>query len=287
QHSPKDGSVNIVTPEMNLVGLSLAGPSARDVLSQLTNADVSSVAFKFMDIRRMDIAGAPCIVNRITFTGDLGYEIWMAPAYQRSVYRAIKQAGSEFDIRDFGVRALLSMRLEKNFPTWANELRPIYGPFEADLGRFVKLDKGNFIGKDAAQAEFDAGPERKRVSFVIDANRADVMGDEPIWAKTSIDYGHIDQPHGFGGKRYDANAKVCTKRTDTGSISGEWRVVGWVTSGGYAHHIKASIAQGYVPTDLSNIQGDGSFEIEILGERRSARIQHEPPFDPDGARMRG
>ena len=92
----------------------------------------------------MAVGGAPCMVNRITYTGDLGYEIWMQPAYQRLVYKAIKEAGEEFGIVDFGMRALLSMRLEKNFPTWFRELRPIYGPFEGCDGPLHQAGEERF-----------------------------------------------------------------------------------------------------------------------------------------------
>src|SRR5690606_33434546 len=158
--------------------------------------DVSSKAFRFMDFREMAVGGAPCMVNRITYTGDLGYEVWMAPAYQRKVYDAIKQAGAEFGIVDFGMRALLSMRLEKNFPTWFRELRPIYGPYEGDMDRFIKLEKNDFVGREAAAAEFAAmkaggAGKLRRVSFVIEAEDADVMGDEPIWAKVDRDFGTV------------------------------------------------------------------------------------------------
>ncbi len=150
QHLPKDAPVAIRRIGMNLVGLSIAGPNARKVLEKLTDDDVSTTAFRFMDIREMDVNAAPCLVGRITYTGDLGYEIWMEPAYQRRVYDGIKQAGAELGIVDFGMRALLSMRLEKNFPTWFRELRPIYGPYEAGMERFIKLTKNDFIGREAA-----------------------------------------------------------------------------------------------------------------------------------------
>ena len=132
----EDGSVRVHRFHMDLVGLSVCGPKAREVLAKLVDADVSNAAFRFMDFREMDVASAPCMVNRITYSGDLGYEIWMKPAMQRRVYTAIKEAGAEFGIVDFGMRALLSMRLEKNFPTWFAELRPIYGPFEGAMDRF-------------------------------------------------------------------------------------------------------------------------------------------------------
>jgi dimethylglycine dehydrogenase len=157
------------------------------------------------------------------------------------------EAGQEFAIVNFGMRALLSLRLEKNWPTWYRELRPIYGPFEADAGRFVDLKKNEFIGREAAAREKEDGGKLRRVTFIVDAKDADVMGDEPVWR--------------------------------------DGKVVGWVTSGGYAHFVDRSLAQGYIPKELTT-NGTGSFEIEILGERRPARIQAEPLFDPEGARMR-
>jgi dimethylglycine dehydrogenase len=284
---PKDGSVAIHRYDQTLVGLSIAGPLARKVLEKLTDDDVSGTAFRFMDFRRMDVGGAPCMVNRITYTGDLGYEIWMEPSYQQRVYRAIKAAGAEFGIVDFGMRALLSMRLEKNFPTWYRELRPIYGPFEGGMERFIKLSKNDFIGREAAAKEHANGPKRMRVSFAVDALDADVMGDEPVWAKVgSKDFGTIDAPHGYGAPRFGPDGKASPKNTQGGIVDGDWRVVGWITSGGYAHHVRLSMAQGYVPSALAGETGEGMFEIEILGKRRPARILAEPPFDPSGEKMR-
>jgi dimethylglycine dehydrogenase len=233
---------------MSLVGLSIAGPRSREVLQRLTDEDVSGAALRFMDHRALDIANVPALLNRLTYTGDLGYEIWVAPEYQRRLYTEIMAAGRDLDIANFGMRALLSLRLEKNFPTWYRELRPIYGPFEAGLERFVDLGRGAFIGCEAARREQASGGEWRRVSMVIDAADADVLGDEPIW--------HQD------------------------------RVVGWVTSGGFGHFVELSLAQGYIPSALASEAGTDGFEVEILGERRPARIILKPPFDPEGARMR-
>ena len=147
------------------------------------------------------------------------------------------------------MRALLWMRLEKNFPTWYRELRPIYGGFEAGIDRFIDLTKNDFIGRDVAMEEKRSGGKLRRVSMVVEAKDADVLGDEPIWHK---------------GK-----------------------VVGWVTSGGFAHFIDKSMAQGYVPKELADDLGKGAFEIEIIGENRKATIITEPLFDPKGERMRG
>ncbi|MFN0194210.1 MAG: FAD-dependent oxidoreductase [Aestuariivirga sp.] len=246
KHQPTDGSVAIHRYDMGLVGLSIAGPNSRVVLAKLTDADVSNTAFKFMDHRAMDIANCPALINRVTYTGDLGYEIWVAPEYQRRLYQEIVTAGAEFGIVNFGMRALLSMRLEKNFPTWYRELRPIYGVFEAGLDRFIDLGKNGFIGQEKALEEKRLGGALRRVSMIVDAADADVLGDEPIWHK---------------GK-----------------------VVGWVTSGGYAHYVDRSLAQGYVPKELA---GEQDFEIEIIGDMRKARVITKPLFDPKGERMRG
>jgi dimethylglycine dehydrogenase len=245
---PADGSVTIRRYDMDLVGLSLAGPRSREVLERLTDADVANAAFKFLDHRAMDIANVPTVINRVTYTGDLGYEIWVRPEYLRRLYQEVKAAGRDFGIIDFGMRALLSLRLEKNFPTWYRELRPIYGPFEAGLDRFIDLAKNDFIGRGAAVAEKASGGTLRRVSMVVDAADADVLGDEPIWH--------------------------------------EGKVVGWVTSGGYAHFVDKSLAQGYVPKELAGELGPREFEIEIIGERRGATIVPEPLFDPEGKRMR-
>ena len=246
QTLPKDGSVNIEALGMKLIGLSIAGPNARALLQRLTDDDVSNEAFKFMDYREMEVATVKAQVNRVTYTGDLGYEIWVAPEYQRRLYESIQAAGADLGLKNFGMRALLCLRLEKNFGTWYREFRPIYGPFEAGLDRFIKLDKPDFIGRAAALKEKQDGPKRQRVFMVVDALDADVMGDEPIWV--------------------------------------DGKVAGWVTSGGFGHYVNQSLAQGYLPTEL--VKPGVQLEIEILGERRPARLQMDPPFDPEAKRMR-
>ena len=246
QTLPKDRSVKIEALGMKLIGLSIAGPNARALLQRLTDDDVSNEAFKFMDYREMEVATVKAQVNRVTYTGDLGYEIWVAPEYQRRLYESIQAAGADLGLKNFGMRALLCLRLEKNFGTWYREFRPIYGPFEAGLDRFIKLDKPDFIGKAAALKEKQDGPKRQRVFMVVDALDADVMGDEPIWV--------------------------------------DGKVAGWVTSGGFGHYVNQSLAQGYLPTEL--VKPGVQLEIEILGERRPARLQMDPPFDPEAKRMR-
>ena len=265
------------------MGLMLAGPKARAVLAALTDHDVSNAAFRFMDHRAIDVGGVPAVVNRISYTGDLGYEIWVEPCYLRTLYRAVQAAGAPHGLADFGMRALLSMRLEKNWPTWFAELRPIYGAFEGGMERFVKLSK-DFIGRDAAAHEAEAGPRLRRVSMAIDAEDADVMGDEPVWARVDRDWGAVASGHGVGAARFDATGAALAK--SDARRDGDWRVVGWVTSGGYGHSVAMSLAQGYLPAALAEREEEGLFEVEILGVRRPARILVEPPFDPDGSRMR-
>lgn len=250
QHLPKDRDAKIVALGQQLTGLSIAGPRARDVLAKLTDDNVSAKAFRFMDFRTdMTIGMVPAMVGRISFTGDLGYEIWVRPEYQVALFEALWEAGREFGIKPFGSRALMSLAREKNFGTWAREFRPIYGPFEADLGRFVDLTKNDFIGRAGAAREADEGPKRQRVSFVVEADDADAIGDEAVWK--------------------------------------DGAVVGWITSGGYCHHMQRSLAIGYVPSEVLVDHAKANWEIEILGERRAARVQPEPLFDPQAQRMRG
>ena len=284
KHSKFYKSLKIKRFDMTLHGLSIAGPNSRKVLQKLVDEDISNSKFQFMGFREMSVNGAPCMINRLSYSGDLGYEIWMAPEYQRKVYRGIKAKGAEFNIKDFGMRALLSMRLEKNFPSWFAELRPIYGPYESRMERFIKINKPKFIGQKAAKQELLDGPKISRTSFIIDADTSDVSGDEPIWAKTEKIYDFIDPPHKHGAKRF--NSKGNELSSSNSQQDGKWKVVGWVTSGGYAHSIKASMAQGYIPTDLSQITQKGLFEIEILGKRYPCQIMDNPPFDPIGERMK-
>jgi len=284
QQLPQDGSVNIHRFGQTMVGLSIAGPRSREVLAQLVDESIDNDNFRFMDHRSIDVAGCPCLINRITYTGDLGYELWMEPAYERRIYQSIKEAGNQYNIVDFGMRALLSMRLEKNFPTWFAELRPIYGPYEGSMERFIKLEKNHFIGREQAAAEFADGGKLKRVSFTIDTKNTDVMGDEPIWAKTTEDHQSIEAPHGYGAPRFDASGNETPKAVT--QIDGDWRVVGWVTSGGYGHSVGESLAQGYVPARLAQQTATNFFEIEILGQRCAAQLIEQPLFDPSGSKMR-
>jgi len=254
-HLPADGSVVFKNLALSMVGLTLAGPQSRELLQGLTDTSLATKDFPFMSFRRVDIGMATVWLSRMTYSGDLGYEIWTAPEYQRYLFDLIWEAGKPFDMRLFGFRALMSMRLEKAFGTWFREYRPIYTPLEACMDRSLKFDH-EFIGRSAVEAEkATGGPKRKLVTFVVDAEdpdgAADVIGDEPVFH------------NGPDGER----------------------VVGWITSGGYCHYSKASVAMGYVPIELAG-EGNDGFEIEIIGRRRPARLQHEALLDPTGTRMR-
>ncbi len=247
-HLPDDGSISLQALNLALVGLSVAGPKARDVLQKLTHLDLSDKGFPFMAIRELDLGMAPAILGRVSYTGDLGFELWMKPEYQRYLFDLLMEAGAEFGIGLFGLRALNALRLEKGFGSWSREYRPLYGPVEAQLSRIVAYNKpADFIGKAAALEEKANGGHLRLVTFTVDAKDADVIGDEPI----SLD------------------GKVC----------------GWVTSGGFAHSSGVSVAMGYVPKDVADV-ADG-WQIELLGDMLPARLQPFPLFDANGQRMRG
>jgi dimethylglycine dehydrogenase len=245
RHMPASG-VTVRPCAMEYVGLSVAGPRSRVLLQSLVDDDLATAAFPFMSFRQIDVGMVPAFVGRVSFTGDLGYEIWVTTEYQRALYDLLTQAGREHGLRHFGGRALNAMRLEKSFGSWAREYRPIYGPYEAGLDRFVDLKKEKFIGREAAVAEKARGGERRLITLDVAARDADAIGDEPIW---------------HGG-----------------------RVVGWVTSGGFGHSVQKSLALGYVNVEVA--AATTGFEAELIGERRPAVRLTAAAFDPQGLRMR-
>jgi dimethylglycine dehydrogenase len=241
-----DGGVALRPFGADLVGFSIAGPKARELLASVVREDVSSAVFPLLAIRRMEVGLVPALVGRISFTGDLGYEIWVRPEHQRALYKTLAEAGRAFGLKPFGARALHALRLAKGYGTWAREYRPIYTAIEAGLDRFVALNKGQFVGSEAALRAREEGGTYRLVAFAVEARDADASGDEPILH--------------------------------------EGRTVGWVTSGGFAHTHDLSLAMGYVRKEVA--QALDGFVVEILGEARLARRLAQPVFDPDGARMR-
>jgi dimethylglycine dehydrogenase len=245
RHMPASG-VSLRPCTMEYMGLSVAGPKARLLLQSLVREDLSNTSFPFLSFRRMDVGMVPAYVGRVTFTGDLGYEIWVSTDYLRTLFDLLVAAGREHGLKSFGGRALNALRIEKSFGSWTREYRPIYGPYEAGLGRFVDLKKGDFVGRAAALEEKESGGKLRLVAFAVEATDADAIGDEPIW--------------------HDGN------------------VVGWVTSGAYGYSVQRSLALGYIPAALA--AANSGFEIEIIGERCKAERLATPAFDPSGSRMR-
>jgi dimethylglycine dehydrogenase len=245
-HLPESG-VAIRNVSDSRIGFQIAGPKARELLGRVTRSEVSNAALPFLAVREIEVGLAPAIVNRISYTGDLGYEIYVAAGHQVALYQALAEAGDDLGLRPFGMRAMMSLRLEKSFGSWLREYKPDYTPAETGLDRFVSFEKNDFIGRAAALAEKEKGPARRLCSFVVEAEDADVWADEPIWK--------------------------------------DGKVVGFVTSGGYAHYVQKSVALGFLPVAM--IAPGARVEIEILGELRPATLIAEPLFDPKGERMRG
>ncbi|WP_170331300.1 GcvT family protein [Ruegeria arenilitoris] len=241
----QDGvTIDNVSDRLN--GFQIAGPKAADVLAACTRDDISNL--RFLDVRQMTVGMTDCIVQRVSYTGDLGYEIYCDPMAQRQLWWTLWRAGQPHDIVPFGMRAMMSLRLDKFFGSWMREFSPDYTAAETGLDRFIAFSKpADFIGRSAAEKERVQGPARKLVAFAVEADDADVNAYEPIW------------------------------------MDGE--VVGFCTSGGYSHYAQKSVAIGFLPADRTT---DGlEVEIEILGHLRKARVITIPLFDADGARMRG
>ncbi|MDP5333373.1 MAG: FAD-dependent oxidoreductase, partial [Paracoccaceae bacterium] len=241
-----DAGVRVENISDRLTGFQIAGPKARDVLAACTRSDVGDMAF--MDVRPMTVGMADCIVQRVSYTGDLGYEIYCDPMAQRALWSVLWEEGQKHGMKPFGMRAMMSLRLDKFFGSWLNEFSPDYTAAETGLDRFISFRKNvDFIGRAAAERERELGAKRKLCAFEVDALDADVVAYEPIWL--------------------------------------DGKVQGFCTSGGYAHHAGKSIALGFVPTDRAQVGLE--VEIEIMGEMRPARLITTPLFDADGARMRG
>ncbi|WP_299702753.1 FAD-dependent oxidoreductase [uncultured Tateyamaria sp.] len=245
QMHEEDGvSIENISDKRN--GFQLAGPRARDVLQACTRSDIADM--KFLHIRPLTVGMTDCIVQRVSYTGDLGYEIYCDPIAQRQLWWTLWEAGQAHDIAPFGMRAMMSLRLDKFFGSWLSEYSPDYTAAETGLDRFISWTKNaDFIGRAAAEAERVKGPARQLCAFIVDADDADAHGYEPIWLDGSV--------------------------------------VGFCTSGGFSHHMNASIALGFLPPQ--HVKEGQDVKIEILGKMRKATMTKTPLFDADGARMRG
>ncbi|WP_306046676.1 FAD-dependent oxidoreductase [Nioella sp. MMSF_3534] len=188
-------------------GIALSGPKSRELLQRITRDDVSAEAFKFRDLRQSFVGGVPVILNRISFSGELGYEIYCKPQYLLRLAEAIEAAGADLGYRWYGARALMSMRLEKGWGVWTLEFRPDFDAVESGMDAFINWKK-DFVGKEATLAAREAGPKRRLVTMAIEAEGIDVTNDEAVLK--------------------------------------DGEAVGYVSSGGYGHRTGQSLAMGYV-----------------------------------------
>ena len=240
-----DAGVRYENLSSRLHGIAISGPRSRTLLQRITRGDVSAEGLKFRDIRRTFVADVPAILARISFSGELGYEIYVEPTFQLKLAEAMEEAGADLGLRWYGSRALMSLRLEKGWGAWTLDFRPDFSAAESGLDAFIHWDK-DFVGKPAALAESGSGATKKLVTMVVDTDDIDVCNDEAIME---------------GGE-----------------------AIGYVSSGGYAHHVGKSVALGYVPTELA--AAGSRVEIEIMGQRYPAEILSGPLYDANGGRMR-
>ena len=244
QHKEDGVTIENISDTWN--GFQIAGPKSRAVLAACTRDDVA--AMKFLDVRHMTVGMVNCLVQRVSYTGDLGYEIYCHPMDQRSLWSTLWGAGQAHDMAPFGMRAMMSLRLDRFFGSWMSEFSPDYTAAETGLDRFISFKKNtDFIGRAAAEAERAHGAARQLVVFEVAATDADVVAYEPVW------------------------------------IDG--KVQGFCTSGGYSHHAGKSIAMALIPS--SYIDEALEVEIEILGQMTPAKRITTQLLDPEGVALRG
>lgn len=227
-------------------GFNVAGPKARDLLGRLTNADLTNDAFPFTSSARISVAGVPCVALRVSFTGDLGWELHCSASDQVKLYAALLDAGREVGAGPVGSRALASLRIEKGYGSWGRDYSPEYWPHESGLARFVKEDKP-FLNKAAWEA-IAALPPRDMITMLeIQADAADAWGGEPVFLSD------------------------CTP-------------LGQVSSGGYGFSVGKSLAIAYLKAGM--VRPGDRVMVSILGLDTSATVLDTPPFDPEGLRLR-
>ena len=243
-HAQGRDDVRIANRYDELHGIAIAGKNAAALFAALAP---DAAAMKFMEVRECAVGGVKAVVARVSFTGEAGFEMYCAAAEQLALYRALCSAGEAFDLRPFGARALMSMRLEKNYGAWMLDYREDFTPLEAGLDRFVCAEKdADFIGKEAVLAERARGAARQLVVLAVEAEDADATGDEPVYQ--------------------------------------DGEIVGFVTSGGVGHSVGKSFAVAYV--ESAALARGGGYAVEILDSMRPAVVQTEPAVDPQGSRMR-
>jgi len=226
-------------------GFQIAGPKSRDLLAACTR---DATDLKFLDVRQMTVGQVTCTVQQVSYTGDLGFEIYCDPMDQRQLWATLWEAGYPMGLTPFGMRAMMSLRLDRHFGSWLREFSPDYTAAETGMDRFIQWSKNtDFIGRAAAESERATPPDRTAVVFEVDADDADVTAYEPVF---------IDD-----------------------------EVIGFCTSGGYSHHQGKSIAMALIPREVAK---EGlKVKIEILGQLRSASQITSPLFEPKGVVFNG
>ena len=246
KNRPDDGSVlvdNVTTAHGVLV---LVGPRARDVLARLTDADLSNEAFPWLTGQHIDLGLAPVRALRVNFVGALGWELHHPIEYQNYLFDALVEAGDEFGLGMCGMRAMDSLRIEKSYRMWGQDLTTEYSALEAGLDRFVHLDKGDFVGRDALVAQKKRGVPQRFVTLEVEADDADPLGNEPLYRDAAM--------------------------------------IGRATAGAYGHTLGKSLALAYVQPGVA--EPGTALEIEILGERRPATVIAPSPHDPGNADLK-
>ncbi|HEY7601811.1 MAG TPA: FAD-dependent oxidoreductase [Methylomirabilota bacterium] len=245
-HLPPDGSVEVreVTEELAVIGL--WGPAARRVLQAITPDDVSNAAFPYLTARSIRAASADVWAQRVTYVGELGWELYVAPDRAGSLWDALLEAGRPAGLRPTGYKALESLRLEKGYRYWSADMTPADNPYEAGLGFCVRLGKGDFIGRETLARVKAEGVTRRLATVTIDPAPT-LYGGEAVWK--------------------------------------DGRVLGRLRSGGYGHTVGRNIGLVYLPADLARAVG-APLEVEVFGERVPAEVAPDVLYDPEGARIR-
>jgi 4-methylaminobutanoate oxidase (formaldehyde-forming) len=245
-HAPEDGSVTVEDVTRSLACLGIWGPKTRDILQPLANESLADEDVKYMRAREREIGSVPCLALRVTYVGELGWELYCPMEHGLELWDAIWEAGQEHGLVAGGYKAIDSSRLEKGYRVWGADITPEDTPYEAGLGFAVKLDKGDFIGRDALVAADGKPLERKLVCLVLEDPLSVALGSEPV--------------------RVDG------------------RVAGRVTSGGYGYTVERSIAYAYLPGEEAEV--GRPVEVEIFGRSVPGVITAEPLYDPEGSAIR-
>jgi len=250
RHLPSDGSISAIDVSASRACFCLWGPRSREILGSLTDADLSNDAHPFLQARPIAVGDVPVLAQRITFVGELGWELYTGVEFGRVLWDLLWEAGRLEGMVGGGYRAIDSMRLEKGYRVWGLDISPETTPYEAGLGFAVELDKpGGFLGRDALLEQKEGGgPERRLRCLVLDEPRAVAFGDEPV--------------------RVDGDPN---------------RGYGRVTSGGFGHRVERSIAYAYMPPAL---EVGARVEVGIFGRWVGAEVAREPLYDPKMERVR-